>query len=117
MPLTKDQILSASSKLKTREVPVPEWGDGATVTVRELSGDERDAYDQQLFQHRDDFRGLRSFLVAMSLCDESGNSLGFTEAEVKQLGRKSGAAIDRLFEAAKKLSGLDGDAVEDAEKN
>lgn len=117
MPLTKDQILSAPAKLKTREIKVPEWGPDATVTIRELTGDERDAYDQEVYEHKGDFRGLRAFLVAMSLCDESGKSLGFTEAEIKQLGSKSGAAIDRLFEAAKRLSGLEGEAVEEAEKN
>lgn len=117
MPLSKDQILKARASLQQVEVRVPEWGEDATVCVRELSGNERDRWDQILYESRDDFRGVRSKLLAMTLCDESGESLGFTEAEIDQLGGKGGAVIDRLFETAKKLSGIDGDAVEEAEKN
>lgn len=117
MSLTKDQILNSSTKLKTKEVPVPEWGEGASVLVRELSGDERDKYDQQVFRKEGDFEGLRAALVAMSLCEKDGSSMGFTDAEIQQLGSKSGAAIDRLFEAAKDLSGMNSGDIEEAEKN
>jgi len=82
-----------------------------------LTGDERDRYDQLIYEHKSDFRGLRAWMVALSLCDEQGNSMGFTEAEIKQLGGKSGAVVDRIFEAAKRLSGLEESAVEEAEKN
>jgi hypothetical protein len=117
--LTKTQILESKSTLEIKRVPVPEWGDGAFVFVRELSGDERDAYDQKMYQvnQSNDFRGSRSTLVAMALCDEEGSQMGFTPAEVEQLGKKSGAAIDRIFEVVKDLSGLSGKAVEEAEKN
>lgn len=117
MPLSKDQILGSPTKLRVEEVRVPEWGAGETVCIRELTGDERDAYDQIVVKQGDNYRGLRAHLVAMSLCDEKGTSLGFTEAEVKQLGGKSGAAIDRVFQAAQRLSGLAPDSQEVAAKN
>ena len=117
MALTKDQILGSPVKLRIEQLPVPEWGDGAEVSIRELTGDERDAYDQIVVKQGDNYRGLRAHLVAMSLCDESGKPLGFTEAEVKQLGGKSGAAIDRIFQAAQRLSGLAHDSQEQAAKN
>ena len=43
--LTKDAILKAED-LPTEKVPVPEWGPGQSVTVRTMSGDERDRYEQ-----------------------------------------------------------------------
>ena len=115
LSLTKEQILSSETPLKIAEVVVPELG--GSVHVRELSGHERDAYDQVLFEHKDDFRGVRAALCAMTLCDETGRSLGFTDAEADELGGKSGAAIDRIYEKAKDLSGLNDNAVEESEKN
>jgi hypothetical protein len=96
-------------------VRVPEWG--GEVNVRELTGNERDQYDAIAYDRRGDFRGLRAALVAIALCDENGESLGFTEAEVEQLGNKSGSAIDRCFEVVKDLSGMNEDGIEEAEKN
>lgn len=120
MPLTKTEILQSPVKLKKAEVPVPEWGDGATVLVRELTGDERDRFDLEAVRRQEatgSYVGLRAWLVSLGLCDEEGESLGFTEAEVEQLGSKSGAAIDRVFERIQDLSGMNSEAVKVAEKN
>ena len=43
--------------------------------------------------------------------------MGFTQAEVEQLGNKNGAVIDRLFERVKAISGMADEAVEQAAKN
>ncbi len=115
--LTKEQLLATTPNLKVEKVAVPEWGDGATVCVRELSGDERDRYEQIVHERDGNFVGLRAALVAIGLCDESGEPMGFSELEVEQLGSKGGGVIDRLFERVKTLSGMNADAVEDAEKN
>jgi hypothetical protein len=43
--------------------------------------------------------------------DEDGKRV-FTEAEVKALGAKSARALDRLFDTARRLSGLGDEDVE-----
>lgn len=82
-----------------------------------MTGDERDRFDQTVVEYGKNLQGLRSEFAALVLCDENGESLGFTEAEVKQLGAKSGAVTDRIFEHGKALSGMGADHVEEAEKN
>lgn len=117
MSLSKDDILGSSSDITIKEVPTPEWGVGKSVFIRSLSGNERDQYEQSVFNNQGSFRGLRAKLVAIGLCDENGTAMEFTEAEVEQLGNKNGSVINRLFEMVKTLSGMDEDAVEEAEKN
>ena len=114
MTLSKDQILAAED-IPTKDVEVPEWG--GSVRMRGLTGSERDAYESSLFQQRGEKRILRTEnararLVAMCIVDEDGERM-FSDAEVKDLGRKSGKVLDRLFDEARKLSGLTAEDVEE----
>lgn len=115
MLLTKEQILGAND-LPVDRVKVPEWG--GEVCVRSLMGWERDRIDIRM--NGADKTHYRAATVAMAICDESGNAMGFTEDEVIALSNKSAAPLDRVFEAVCKLSGIgpkDIQAAEDAEKN
>lgn len=127
MALTKEQILSADD-LPLVRVDTPEWGAGSYVMIEPFDGDGRDWYDQLQSSKRwprdddgklleGDWKGLRAAAVARQLRDEQRNSLGFSELDVVALGRKCGAPIDRIFGRLQKISGLDPDATEDAEKN
>ena len=65
MTLSKQQILTAKSDTTIVSVDTPEWGDDASVCVRSLSGNERDTYEQAIYeQGSGSFRGLRAKLVA-----------------------------------------------------
>lgn len=114
--LGKAQILSAQDK-KTATVPVPEWG--GAVCVRSLTGRERDAYEAEMLDtpKEEKLVNLRARLVALCLCDETGAPLGFTADEVKQLGEKSAAALDRVFTMASQLNALGAADVAELEKN
>ena len=113
--LTRDAIL-AKDDSAFADVEVPEWG--GTVRVRTITGSERDQFDEQ----RERFRsgganvGTRAFLVGMATCDEQGNRL-FRPDDLVALGKKSMAALDRVFDVACRLNGIGLKAVEDAEKN
>lgn len=116
--LTRDQILSASDR-PTEEVSVPEWG--GTVLVRALSGAERDAYESGIVTvsnsgtQRVNLANLRARLVAMACVDAEGKRL-FSDEDAAALGDKSAAALERVFDAARRLSGLtEGDVEELAE--
>lgn len=116
--LNKRQILDAPD-LKTEDVEVPEWG--GTVRVRALTGTQRDAYQFSIVhiegnEATSDMTNVSAKLVAASLIDEQGNLL-FNESEVAALGRKSARALQRVFEAASRLSGLTKEDVKELVKN
>lgn len=108
--LTRDEILGAKDSNIT-QVLVPEWG--GAVCVRTLGGDDRDAWELANARLREQpgadkfssMAGIRARLCAAAMCDENGERL-FTLADVVALGRKSGVALDRVFDAARALNGM-----------
>lgn len=116
--LTKDQIAAADDR-KWEDVPVPEWG--GEVRVMGMSGTDRNAYQEQLIvigangkPQRVNLADQLAKLVGKCLVGEDFQRL-YTDKEVRELGRKNGAVLDRLGEVAKRLSGLDQKAGENAE--
>ena len=110
MFLTKEQILAAPD-LASEVVPVPEWN--GEVIVRALSEAERQTlladYDEKALD-------TRAKLCALAIVDEAGKPL-FSPADVQALQGKNAAAIDRVFEVAKRLGGLGKGEIEEAKKN
>ena len=116
--LTKAQILKADD-LPTEVVDVPEW-DGQ-VTVRTLTGTERDSFEESITKKKGDsvevnMVNLRAKLCALTLVDGSGHRL-FTNADVVELGKKNCAALDRIFTVAQKLNGFGKDDIKELAKN
>lgn len=115
--LSRAEIL-ALSELQREDVPVPEWR--TSVIVRELTGSERDEYETWMLKARGADGGfppnVRARLVVMTAIDESGQPL-FADADVAALGAKSGRALDRLWNAARRLSGMGGEAEAEAVGN
>lgn len=114
--LTRDQILAA--RLQTEDVPVPEWG--GVVRVSEMTGTDRDAWEQSLVPKTAgapaNVENIRARLVAQCVVDEAGSRLFSTEDAV-DLGTRSAAALDRVAKVAQRLNGLTADAVEQASGN
>lgn len=112
MFLSADDILSADDR-QHEDVEVPEWG--GTVRVVGLSGTDRDSYEAAFVDGKGKpaparLQNVRARLVAKCLVSEEFERL-FTDAQVKALGAKNGAVIDRLFDVARRLSGIGQDAV------
>lgn len=107
--LGKSDILNANDDAY-EDVQVPEWG--GVVRVRRLSAAEKDAFEASIMDIRQE-RGrvverpnlvnMRSKLVARCIVDAEGQ-LVFDESDIPALGRKSGAALDRVVAAAKRLN-------------
>ncbi len=116
--LSKDQILKADD-LPMEDVSVPEWpgddGSPGIVRVRGLTGTERDRFEFAMAAARKDPSKVevRAQIVGRCMVDEDGSRL-FTDNEISRLGAKSGAALDRVFDAVRELSGMGDDAVEEA---
>ncbi len=116
--LSKQQILTAKD-IETKDIEVPEWG--GTVRIRGLNGAERDEFEQSMVERRGkryeaNLRNARARLVALSVVDADGARL-FSEADVNDLGNKSASALNRVYEAARDLSGLTEADVDELAEN
>ncbi len=115
--LTKEAILE-SQDLPRELVNVPEWG--GSVWIRCLTAAERDAFEASMLNTESKgairMANVRAKLVCRAACNEDGSRI-FLDADADKLGRKSAAAMDRLFSVAQRLSGMSAKDVEELEKN
>jgi len=118
--LTKAGILRAEDII-VEVVEVPEWG-GGRVRVKALSGSERDAFESSLVVNKGkksqytDTRNVRAKLAAMTIVDKDMAPM-FGQADVDRLGKKSSAALDRVFSVAMKLSKITEEDLEELAGN
>lgn len=110
-----DLILGADD-LKTATVKA--WG--LDLTIRTLTGTERDAFEESMVQVAKDgttkqnMKNVRARLVALTVIDPNdGNLPVFTEADIPALGKKSALELDRVFAAAQKLNGFTQSDIEE----
>jgi len=113
MALSKAAILAADDSKKI-EVEVPEWG--GSVYLKVMSGTERDRFESEFVDGNRNVEMVRAKLVSKCLCDESGTRL-FSEEEIPQLGEKSAAVLDRLFQACMKHNRFTRDDVDELAGN
>ena len=113
MSLTKEEILAAAKRVDVKTIHVPGLGD---VCLRPLKGWQRDQLDIWGAK-QPDMTHYRARLVALSLCDEGGTSLGFTDADILALSEASAGMLEPLFEECRKLSGIGQQDVKEQEKN
>ena len=112
--LTKGDILNAKDVIVER-VEIHERG--GHVFVRVISGAERDAFEQEHFRAKSGVpQDFRSRWAQMAICDEHGVAL-FSSQDVKELGKKSSKALQRVVSAAMALNNATIEAVEETEKN
>ena len=106
--LKRDDILKVQD-IKTEKVEVTEWG--GYVYVKGMTGAERDAFESSIVEMRGKgntrvkLENIRAKLVALTACDEKGERL-FDNKDAEALGKKSAAALQRVFEVAQRLSGI-----------
>jgi len=107
--LSRDDIFRVVD-VHTEIVDVPEWG--GAVTVRGMTGRERDRYEQSMLiadkkgTLKPDMTDARARLVAACAVDGDGNPLFTDKNDVMLLTMKSAAALDRVAAVAQVLSGI-----------
>jgi len=119
--LTRDQILQAED-LPSETVEVLEWG--GSVIVRGLTGSERGKFQNSILTHNGNKSGIGQVdmkeaemrLVAYCVVDDKGKRL-FTENDIKELGKKSGIALNRITTVAMRLSGFTETDLQDLTEN
>lgn len=108
MTLSRDAILGAVD-IQTKEVHVPEWGD--SVFIKGMSGAERDAFEaaNQDGSGGQKLTNVRARFLVRCIVNENGTRI-FRDEDAAALGKKSSAAISRLWEAAAELNGTSDEA-------
>lgn len=116
--LTREQILSADDITK-EVVEVPAWG--GEVIVKSLTGKERDQFEASMVTGKGknvqaNLVNARAKLVALSLVNEDGKRL-FNQGDIEALGAKSADALNKVFEVARRLSGLSEEDIKELTEN
>ena len=119
MPLLGKEAILTADDIRTKRVPIPEWG--GDVMVRGLTGTERDAWEASLTVQRGKTRvanmaNFRARLAVLCVVDETGQRV-FHDGDIDALAGKSGSALDKIYETAAKLSGISDDDVEELTKD
>lgn len=116
--LTKEQILDADDR-KFETVECPEWG--GEVRLKSITGAQRDDYETSVISgngtdRKMNLRNARAKLIVLCAVDAEGRAL-FTPDDLRALGRKNAAPLDRLFDMCRKLAGMSENDVETLTEN
>jgi len=121
--LTREGLLK-KEELKIKKV---ELDNEDYVLIRQMTGRERDRFDQSLMQEKKDRRGnttydrnlkdFRAKLVACTVCDENGNLL-LTFQDVETLSMNMSAArLEKIVTEAQELNRITEEDKENLVKN
>lgn len=120
MSINVRDLLLKPVETPTEIVPLPELGQGVSVTVKGMTARDKGAFDMQFVtkgEHNTRAqKQMRERMLVACCVDESGNRL-FTLEDVAALGLQSVAIIERIFDACQRVNGTASKAVETAEKN
>lgn len=113
--LNREEILSKKD-LKKEKVFVEEWG--GDVIVSEMSGAERDAWEQWMSRKKkgEIVQNIRARLVVASVVDANGNRI-FADEHIEKVGELSSNALEKVCEVADRLNGLTDAALQEAKGN
>jgi hypothetical protein len=113
----REKIL-ASTGVAAVPVPCPEWGDGVVVWIHPLTGDQRDALEEESteiaalenFAPGSGKRRLHARAVVRAARDGEGKPV-FTLADVEALAQRSARALDRCYRVLDRLSAVSDEEV------
>ncbi len=116
MSLNVRELLLKPLETPTEVVPLPELGEGVSVTVKGMNAKEKGAFDMQFVKKGEHDvtkqRQMRERMLVACCIDDSGNRL-FSVEDVAALGLQSVFIIDRIFAACQRVNGdSDKDAAE-----
>jgi hypothetical protein len=105
--LTRESMLAAAAQPRPAEtMDVPELG--GAVTIRAMSGKERDAFESAIALERRRHvttTNVRARLAVACLVDDQGQRL-LTDADADALGELRADVLDRICSIAQRLSGF-----------
>lgn len=120
MQLSREAI-QAIDDLIREKLFIPEWGQDAFVYVCVMPGTARDELEAESVDLKDGdtatkLKNFRARLAVRTVCDETGKLL-FTKNDIEWLGKKSCAALDRIYDVAARLNKIGQKDIENTIKN
>ncbi len=112
--LDRAAILGASD-LKGESVHVPSWG--GSVRVREMTGAERDEFNEALNAEGGRKPGMVSAALLVATCIDAAGNRMFGVEDMEVLRAKAASALDILTAVAVRINNLGPEAVDVAAKN
>lgn len=114
--LTRDAFLAAASRLPRKTLTFPELG--GDIIVQGITGAQRDEFEQWMFKTRTknrdaNIQNVRARLVALCLVDDEGQRL---VGSIEDLGAIRADVLERLFDEARRLSGMTQEDVDELGK-
>jgi hypothetical protein len=111
--LTREDLL----KKDNLEVVEVDLGDNVVVFVRQMTGHERDAFEQSLLVKKRDSKGnvtsieqatedFRAKLAVQTVCDESGALLFKRDDYLRLSMNISAAKLEKIIDVAQKINGI-----------
>ena len=119
MPLNKDEIIALADRREVRVVPIEGYGE---FTLREMSGTDRDAFEQSMMKVQGEkvtpnLTNARAKLLSKCLVDVAGELMFVSANDVANLGKLGSKVLSRLYDEATELNGLSEQDVEDLAGN
>ncbi|OJW26899.1 MAG: hypothetical protein BGO49_21500 [Planctomycetales bacterium 71-10] len=99
--LTREAFLQAREP-RRELVAVPEFGEGATAYVRQITAGERDEFEASMQRKRG--KDIRVRLVILATCDAEGRRI-FTDDDVPSLRELPAAALEPIVNAYLRMNG------------
>lgn len=113
--LSKKDIVAAQD-IEFAEVDVPEWG--GIVTIKTLTGRERDAFEASMIQgvgkaQRIDMQNVRAKFCSLIIVDPETHERMFLKPEIEKLAEKSAPALQRVYDKGMEMSKFNQEEIED----
>lgn len=117
----RSAFLSGLNDRRREDVPIPELGEGAVIPVWGMTARERTAFEKSFTGKQGQtldarIAEFRERLVVACCRNDDGSQI-FTPADVSEIGQKRADVIERIVNAAQRLSGMTKGDIEDTVKN
>jgi hypothetical protein len=115
--LDRQKLLNMSNEINIEKVKVKD----DFVYIKEMTGTERDAYEQSLFRMNNNkptmtMENARAKLLVKVICDKDGKRI-FKDADINALGSLPAKVLDKLFSKAQSMNGISDDDIDELTKN
>jgi hypothetical protein len=112
------KAIFAAPRVEIEDVYIKQWN--GWVHVKAMNGEERDVYENSLWQGKGknrevNIKNARAKLVALTVVDDNGKRM-FRDSDVHALGQLSAAALDTIYDVASRLAGISDDDLEELGK-
>ena len=112
--VSRDEYLSAASKVVKEDVRVPELGEGAVIPVWQMTSRELTQFELSCTKANE--ASIRERYLVAVCKDDNGVAL-FTSDDIATLAKSNVAMIDRVTQVARRLNTVTQSQLEDAKKN